>query len=523
MSDGPGSAAGAPGSLCALFARALRTWPAQPAVVTDGETLTYAELGRRAYGVARLLAEGPARNPRVAILSEGGLAHVVLYWGVLLAGRVSVELNPGLGDTELATQLENAEPDLLIADKPQAARLLALAAILSRTSTQTTVLEEAGDSADGLGARLLAAVEGRGEEPAPGPDAGPDPGTAESDLASIVYTSGTTGRTKGVCLSHGNLAWTTRAIAESFELGPGGEAERFSGFLPLYYTYGKSVLHLATWLGAPLVFTRRLASPANLIEVLKAARITHLSAVPYLCNVLLASPAFTAAALPDLRRITIAGGAVSESAMAKLLERFPDMIVPMYGLTEASTRVACMPPGAAAGRPRACGKPLGGVEVKILEAKSPGGEGEIAVRGPNVMAGYFRDEAATARVMAGGWLRSGDLGTLDAEGYLTVSGRLKDVIKVMGESVSPFAIESVIAALSGVAEVAVKGVPDAMAGEAIAAFVVLETGAEVSEAEICSECAQKLGRARVPTHVRFVTALPKTASGKVRKHLLAGV
>lgn len=533
MSERPPHAAEAPETLCDLFARAVRSCPARPAVITDGEAIDYAELGRRAQAVARLIAGLRARNPRVALLTEGGLAHVVLYWGILLAGRVSLELNPGLGDPELEAQLEDAEPDLLIAERGQAARLPALRRALTRVSAKLAALEETAEPGDDLGARLLAAVEGRGAaspfapERVPGRGPGWRPGAG--DLASIVYTSGTTGRTKGVCLSHGNLAWTARAIAESFALGTGADDERFSGLLPLYYTYGKSVLHLATSLGAPIAFTRRLASPANLIEVLNAERITHLSAVPYLCNVLLTSPGFTAAALPQLRRITIAGGAVSEAAMGELLARFPGMIVPMYGLTEASTRVTCMPPGEAAARPRSCGRPLPGVEVKTLGDEGEGegegegereGEGEIVVRGPNLMRGYFRDEAATAAVLSGGWLRTGDLGSLDGEGYLTVSGRLKDVIKIMGESVSPFGIESAIAALPGVAEVAVKGVPEPMAGEAIAAFVVLEPGAEVSEAEICGACARALGRARVPRHVRFLPALPKTASGKVRKHLL---
>ena len=516
MSDGsrPGAGerrdpAAGPGTLCDLLAQTVRTHPNDPAVITDGAAVTYAELGDRARNVARLIGARPADNPRVALLTDGGLAHVVLYWGVLLSGGVTVELNPGLGDPELRAQLDNAQPDLLIADDGQGERLPGLGVA---PSTTVAVLAEQSGVKHALGRELLAAVEGRAELP----PVEPGPAPAIGDPASIVYTSGTTGRTKGVCLTHGNLAWTARAIADSLELAPGGDGERFSGLLPLFYTYGKSVLHVVTYLGAPIAFTRRVASPGNLIAYLKAEEITHLSAVPYLCNVLLASGRFTAAGLPHLRRITIAGGAVSEPAMKELLGRFPGMIVPMYGLTEASTRVACMPPGEAAQRPRSCGRPLAGVQIKIA-----GDDGEIVVRGPNVMQGYFRDDAATKQAMVGDWLRTGDLGSIDEDGYLTVSGRLKDVIKIMGESVSPFSIESAIAALPEVAEVAVKGVPDPLAGEAIAAFVVLKAGADVSEADLCAHCARVLGRARVPTYVHFVTALPKTSSGKIRKHLLA--
>ena len=428
MSDGsrPGAGerrdpAAAPGSLCDLLARTVRSRPNDPAVITDGAAVSYADLGGRAQGVARLIGDRPADNPRVALLTDGGLAHVVLYWGVLLSGGVTVELNPGLGDPELKAQLDNAEPGLLIADAPQGARLAGLGV---PSSTKVAVLGAQGGAQQALGRALLAAVERRAE---PSPFA-PGPGPAADAMASIVYTSGTTGRTKGVCLSHGNLAWTARAIAESLALAPGGDGERFAGLLPLFYTYGKSVLHLATTLGTPIAFTRRVASPGNLIAYLNGEGITHLSAVPYLCNVLLASSGVTASRLPHLRRITIAGGAVSERAMADLLERFPGMIVPMYGLTEASTRVTCMPPGEAARRPRSCGKPLAGVRVKIA-----GDDGEIVVRGPNVMQGYFRDDAATARATVGDWLRTGDLGSIDEDGYLTVPGRRKDAIKVMGE------------------------------------------------------------------------------------------
>ena len=327
-----------------------------------------------------------------------------------------------------------------------------------------------------------------------------------------------------VAMTHGNLAWTARAITASFGLEPGQHGAPFSGLLPLYYTYGKSVLHIATIIGAPIVFTERVPSPANLIEYLNSEEIAHLSAVPYLCALLLATPRFTAGALPHLRRITIAGGAVSEEAIADLLHRFPDMIVPMYGLTEASTRVACMPAREAGRRPRSCGRPLPGIEVRIVGAdgrpRQPLDEGEILVRGPNVMQGYYHDAEATAAAMTGGWLHSGDLGFVDEDGYLTVSGRIKDVIKVMGESVSSFAIESAIAALPEVVEAAVKGVPDALAGEAIAAFVVLHANARIGEAEIRAHCARVLGRARVPSFVFFLGELPRTASGKVRKHLL---
>ena len=147
-------------------------------------------------------------------------------------------------------------------------------------------------------------------------------------------------------------------------------------------------------------------------------------------------------------------------------------------------------------------------------------DGEIGVRGPNVMQGYFNDQATTAAALSGGWLSTGDIGSLDDDGYLTISGRRKEMIKVFGESVSAFSIEAAIVALPGVAEVAVTSVPHPVSGESICAFVVMQAGSSVSEKEIRQHCANRLGRARIPTHVRILDTLPKTSSGKVRKNLL---
>ena len=514
------SSHGAQGSLCHILERAALDTPDQAAIVADGAVVSYSDLGSRAQAVARLIGQDASRNPRIALLCDGGLAHVLLYWGVLLAGGVTVELNPELGEAELCAQLHDAKPALLITNARHWARLADFGLSPQGAAEKVAVLEGTGLTDDLLGPRLMNAIARR----SPQPSFESRPWPAPSCLASIVYTSGTTGRTKGVCLTHGSLAWTALAITTSLDLKPRQPGERFSGLLPLYYTYGKSVLHIATMIGAPIVFAKQILSPTNLIEYLNAGGITHLSTVPYLCTLLLTSPRFTAAALPHVSRITIAGGAVSEGVMAELLRRFPDRIVPMYGLTEASTRVACMPAREAVQRPRSCGRPIPGVEVKIVgtdgRPRPPLDEGEILVRGPNVMQGYFHDAEATAATLVDHWLHTGDLGFVDKDGYLTVSGRIKDVIKVMGESVSPLAIESTLVALPDITEAAVTGVPDDLAGEAIVAFVVRRGNSRIGEAEIRAHCARKLGRTRVPSRVVFLDRLPRTSSGKVRKHLL---
>jgi acyl-CoA synthetase (AMP-forming)/AMP-acid ligase II len=504
------------GSLGDLFVDAAAARPEAAAVITDDRAVSYGELWRRVAGVAGALSEAAAGGPmRVAILAQNGLDYVVSYWGILLAGCTTVELNPGLGEAELRAQLEHAGPRIVVGERGALRRLGgpgAGAGDFAAIALDRTPPELASCISAVLGGGGLA----RAAPPAP---------VAEDAVASIVYTSGTTGRPRGVCLTHRNLSWTAGAIAHSFGLAGEDRDERLLGTLPLFYTYGKSVLHLATWLRAPVVFTRRLPSPANLMRTIAERDITHLSLVPFQATLLLEEPDFSGERLGSLRRITIAGGALSQGSLAELLRRFPGRVVPMYGLTEASTRVTCMPAAETARRPASCGRPLSGVELRIVgedgRPRAGGATGEIQVRGPNIMLGYFRDRDATAAALADGWLRTGDLGSLDAGGYLSISGRLKGLIKVMGESVSAESIEEVIATHPGVREVAVRGVPHPRMGEAIAAFVVRRAGAAPSVDEIRRLCGRELGRVRVPAYVRFLAALPRTSSGKVRRHLLA--
>lgn len=508
-------------SLCRLLEQAVAAHGARAAVITNGDSASYEELGRRAQQAARLIGQQLTDNRRVVLLAENGLNYVILYWAVLSAGGVTVELNPGLSDAALRTQLQNAEPRLLLADADHAKLLENLGVQPYGTSILVADFEGGGRASETLALGLAEVWKGQDPDKA----ALEFPPPALDALASIVHTSGTTGGTKGVCLSHRNLAWTTEAIAKSFGLEREDSSERFAGNLPLFYTYGKSVLLLATYLAAPIVFSRRLLSPQNLLELVASSRVSHLSLVPYLCNLLVRSPRFTAKELTSLRRITVAGGAPSDEVRGEMLRRFPSRVTFMYGLTEMSTRVTCMPPGETDKRPGSCGRPIPGVHVKIVDegglSLRPFEMGEVLVRGQNRMQGYFRDPLATRNALKGDWLRTGDLGFLDPDGYLTITGRRKDVLKVMGESVSAWEVEAVIAGLPEVAEVAVKGVPHPVMGEGIGAFVVLREGSALGAEAIRLHCARTLGRSRVPTQVRFLDTLPRTASGKIQKHLLA--
>lgn len=461
-----------------LLRRAARTWPDRVAAREDGEAWTWAELLAR----SRPLPVAPG-SP-VVLLAGGGLASVRAHWAALRAGAVAVELDPALRDDDLRRVLETVRPAAAVVAHEHRARLAGLP------------LVEPGD--------------GEEREPAAG------------DVAAIVHTSGTTGGPKGVLLTHGNLGAVTAAIAESFGLAEGGPREVFSGALPLHYTYGRSVVLLSTLLGGEVAFTRRAPTAATLLALCREAGVTHLSLVPFQAAALLRHAGFEPGALPALRRLTIAGGALAPAARDALAARWPGRVIPMYGLTEAATRLTCLPPGELERRPASCGRAIPGVELEVRDEADrpapPGVLGEVVARGPNVSPGYHADPALTARTFEGGWLRTGDLGRLDAEGYLTLEGRSKDVIKVLGENVSGRAIEEVVAELPDVLEVAAVGVPDVERGEAVALFVVPRApGADVDRAAIRARVAARLGGARVPRSITVLAALPRTASGKVRK------
>lgn len=330
-------------------------------------------------------------------------------------------------------------------------------------------------------------------------------GRLPDSTASVVFTSGTTGSVKGVCLSHQSLAWITERIARSFELKR-GDSGRFTGFLPLCHTYGKSVLLLATYLGGCLVLADGPPTPGTWLPLLKEG-CTHLSLVPLGAIQLLKKPEFYHRELPALRRLTVAGGALLPAQLEVLMKRFPGRVQTMYGLTEASTRVTCMPPADLAERPHSCGLPLDGVTIRI----SP--EGEVLVKGPNLMLGYLNSQPGEG--FEGDWLATGDLGSIDGSGYLTIEGRLKNMIKSYGESINPLTVERVLDSFPGIKESAVVGVPDPLRGEALVAYLVTES--EIEEPELRRYCAEQLGGARVPARFERVEKLPRTPTGKIRR------
>lgn len=342
---------------------------------------------------------------------------------------------------------------------------------------------------------------------------------ADNDLAVILYTSGTTGRPKGVALSHDNLASNARAAASLYELDRDAWA---LAVLPLSHSYGLTLMNVGNVLGTRGVLLRWF-NPELVLEAIQRYRVQTMSGVPtmfvYLLN-------FPGAERFDTSSVKVWGSGAAPlplEIVEPFEKKFGGRLLEGYGLTEASPVVAAHRLSGVR-KLGSVGQPLPGVEVKILDdddRELPTGEvGEVGVRGRNVMVGYYGLPEETARTVRNGWLHTGDVGKLDADGFLYIVERKKDLIIRGGFNIYPREVEEVLYAHSAVAEAAVIGVSDPLMGEDVLAFVVLKAGAGASAEAIIGFCQERLAKYKCPKQVRFVESLPKNPVGKIlRKEL----
>jgi long-chain acyl-CoA synthetase len=488
-------------------------WP-HACAVTEGRTvLAYQELAQRAAAIARWLRDsGVSRGDRVALLCDSGADYATVYYGCLLAGAAAVGLNTGARAAELAGWVARSGAVALVLDAahPEANKLAALlepgVRVLARDGAS---LERHHDDLE----TVLAAT----NEPCRAPNL-----DAEA-LAALIYTSGTTGTPKAVTLTHGNLAANTDSIVRYIELTA---LDSIVSVLPFYYSYGNSVLHTHIAAGAKLVIERNLVYPHVVVESMARNAVTGFAGVPSTFALLASRVHFEHYDLSALRYLTQAGGRMLPALTARVRTLLPHArLFVMYGLTEASARLTYVPPERLTEKLGSVGIPISGVEIEVRTedgAKAPPGvAGEVWARGPNVMRGYWNDLEATREILVDGWLRTGDAGTLDGEGYLYLEGRRSDIIKVGAHRVSPRDIEAVIEELPGVEEVVVVGADDDVLGQVVKACIVRAAGTTLSETTVKAHCLGRLATYKVPKIVEFLSELPKTTSGKVRRIALA--
>jgi O-succinylbenzoic acid--CoA ligase len=341
------------------------------------------------------------------------------------------------------------------------------------------------------------------------------------EIFAVLFTSGTSGEPKGVCLTHGNFQ--ASALATALHLGLRGD-DGWLACLPLFHIGGLSILMRNALLGTPVLLHERF-DPEQVSAAIDAG-ISHVSLVPTMLGRLLEARAGRPA--PASLRGILLGGAAAPPLLLERAHKLGFPLLPSYGLTEACSQVATCPPGdfdTASQFLGSAGRALFGTEIRIADESGgelpPGCEGEILVRGPTVMAGYLDDAAASARALRGGWLHTGDVGALDRSGRLRVFDRRVDLVVSGGENVSPAEVEAVLLEHPDVAEVGVGGLPDPDLGSQVTAWVVTRTGARCAASELQRFCRRRLAGYKIPRQIRFVTGLPRNSSGKLLRRCLA--
>jgi long-chain acyl-CoA synthetase len=488
-------------NLAANLTRNATANPDAVAIRLGDDVLTYRDLDGSSARVAGLLAGRGVRPGRpVAIMLPNVPEYAVVYYGVLRAGGVVVPMNPLLKAREIAYHLGDSGAPVILAWHTTGD---AVAAGAAQTGAEAVMVEPAafGD--------LLA-------ETTPAREV---VDRAADDTAVLLYTSGTTGRPKGAELTHGNLVTNVEVTRRDLlEIGPDGVV--FGG-LPLFHSFGQTcTLNAAISVGASLSLLPRF-DPKQALGLLARHRATVFAGVPTMYGALLAVPDREDYDLSALR-VCISGGAAMPVEVLRQFEKaFGCTVLEGYGLSETSPVASFNHPHRER-KPGSIGTPIRGVEMRVVDdarAEVPRGEvGEIAIRGHNIMKGYWNKPEATADVLAAdGWFHTGDLGRVDEDGYYFIVDRMKDLIIRGGYNVYPREIEEVLYEHEDVAEAAVIGVSHPMLGEEVAAAVVLKPGATITTDELRTYVKSQVAAYKYPRHLWFVTALPKGPTGKILK------
>lgn len=503
-------------SLAQVVVDARRRWPDRIALIDGGKRLTYRELGDAVARCAgAFAARGVRRGDRVALMAPNTIAFPIVYYAVLSLGATVVPVHLLLTADEIEHVLSRTGAVCVVADV-QVREVAAAAA--ARTGTPLLVLDDG--STGGPGERFDPMAHDQEPWPAITP-------VEDDAIAVILYTSGTTGVPKGAMLTHANLVWN--AVVSARDVVSLTSQDRVFGAAPLFHSNGQTVVMNAAFCsGAALVLVRRFDATAAL-ELMEREAVTVFVGVPTMYAALL-DAAREGGPRPRPRlRLAVSGAA---PLPAVIVEQFHDVfgadIYEGYGLTEASP-VLTFNQSVFGRRSGSIGHPIWGLDVEIARADVedgielvPVGEvGEVVARGHAVFAGYLDDPAATAAAIRDGWLRTGDLGRKDDDGFVYIAGRKKEMILRGGYNVYPREVEDVLSGHPDVSLVAVVGGPDDLYGEEVHAFVVLTASGRASESDIIAWSRDRLARYKYPRHVHIRESLPLSSSGKVLKQRLA--
>ncbi|MCR4441813.1 MAG: class I adenylate-forming enzyme family protein [Peptococcaceae bacterium] len=491
------------------------------------ENMTYRELDYYSDRLALELKKY-GRGTAVGILSKNSLDYLVCHFGIIKSGNIVVAINPLNKEYDLERIISNAGIRVLFTNNNYLQTVLNLDKKLLDSITCYNFDDEFERYKNGTSMEIKSFKKVILDDS----DMHYNPADFyrqdENDIAQIIYTSGTKGLPNGVCLTHRNLLANMEQIIDRIDIN---ENDNMLVIIPFYYSYGNSLILSHVARGARLTINNNSQLPVYILNDLKEKKCTSIAGVASNFILLLKRSPFKELEWPALRYVTFAGEPVADWVVSEMRSMGLDVYV-MYGQTEATARISILKPDELDKKPGSVGRPIKGMDLKIVDSEGnilpPNEYGEVIVAGPNIMKCYWNDPEATASKIKDSYLYTGDFGKLDEDGYLYISGRMDEMIKIGGERVFPIEIEKALLTHELVAEAGVIGIKEESGiretfsdymGKTIYAFVVPKE--RLTENEIYEFCKRVLPRHKVPARVVFVEALPRTNTGKLKRDLLA--
>jgi long-chain acyl-CoA synthetase len=486
-------------------------FPYKDAAIHLGGRINYIGLEAGINRLANeLIRSGIRPNERIGLLIESSINYIIAYFAILKAGGVVVGLNSQGTVRDFRNILSDCEVSGLIIGKNVAhvvkeiyQDLPSLKVVICDGSYEHFPKE--------VEALFWLDIQLTGDPSRPSVE------RLEEDVAQIIYTSGTTGKPKGVTLTHKNLNANTTSIVKYLDLTP---EDRVMAILPFYYSYGNSLLLTHMYCGGSVVIDNRFAYPNVILEIMSQERVTGFSGVPSTFAILMHKSNIRNYRFEHLRYITQAGGPMTPALTQKIMEAMPHLKkFVMYGQTEASARLSYLEPERLLEKIGSIGRAIPGVELTVKDENGkpckPGDVGEIVAAGENIMVGYWNSPEETKKVLKKDGLHTGDLATVDEDGYIFIVSRSSDMIKSGAHRISPKEIEEVIAEFPGIIESSVIGVPDEILGEALVAYIVVK--GKFDQKELRKHLKVNLAPFKIPREIIETESLPKTTSGKIKR------
>jgi long-chain acyl-CoA synthetase len=457
------------------------------------EEISFKQLYNDSLNLSRIIEEEVGHNKHIILLSVNNLFFIKSYLAIIKSGNICIPLDPAIEKENFRYIFDLTDPVLTFSTKDNETRL----DLKSENCRFPDTLKNLQPKDINLADKLF----------------------NKENCAEIIFTSGSTGKPKGVMISHKNLMANTESIVEYLNLT---QYDRMLVVLPFYYCYGLSLLHTHLKVGGSVILNNSFMFLGNVINDLKTFKCSGFAGVPSHYQILLRkSDSFKKTTFPDLKYVTQAGGKLAPIFIDEFRESFHDVkFIVMYGQTEATARLSFLPPDLYTKKKGSMGKGIPGVELKVVnengEMIKPGETGEVIARGDNIMIGYFADEDGTLNTIRNGWLYTGDLGTVDKDGYIYLTARKKEIIKVRGKRISPKEVEAVILEISEVIDCSVEGIDDEIEGEFLKATVYIRKDAVgiVTRESIMGHCSRHLALYKIPHVYELKQELTISPTGK---------